>query len=474
MLDESHVLLCCVERLQNKGLTVKLHDLKLQQSSEVSLTMKTNGQMVRLSQDDSLAHQLNYEFRDMVYRLSFSPVLLDENQRNLNIVQSFAQKEDQLIAESRDPMLAEQQILQDVTTQKSAHLGKVSNKVLVLEALKSHYNPYARHHQSIESFKQLQERGLLLYRDVKYIQVSESLATQAEDERSPTLSQEGEHAVICLCSFHIRDSQINIEIFMFNNQKVSVSSIAQVEELFSAGGDPSKWTHSERAKQFDQILEKLFVEEIDQKYEMRVRADAGNVSEFVKQCLLDSHAESKEVQQTQLRNKIQMQRNHEDKTREFQMEKNAFVQAGRAVHFSESVTVGELRQVYELKIYVLLRKEKKDKKGSGKRLNTFGKTQLQIEIQKLEQFIDDHAEFEQIYLETADPHTQDLINLLIDKKRLVQVLVKDMTIDWAALISDWKGKLIPLIKYCIQINLSEGKIVLRNKVDISNLVISQC
>ena len=51
--------------------------------------------------------------------------------------------------------------------------------------------------------------------------------------------------------------------------------------------------------------------------------------------------------------------------------------------------MGELKQVYELKIYVLLRKEKKEKKGSAKRLNTFGKTQLQIEIQKLEQFIDD-------------------------------------------------------------------------------------
>ena len=75
-----------------------------------------------------------------------------------------------------------------------------------------------------------------------------------------------------------------------------------------------------------------------------------------------------------------MQRNHEDKTREFQMDKDAFVQSGRAVALSESVTVGELRQVYELKIYVLLRKEKKEKKGSAKRLNTFGKTQLQIEI----------------------------------------------------------------------------------------------
>jgi hypothetical protein len=85
-------------------------------------------------------------------------------------------------------------------------LGKVSNKDLVLEALKSQYNPYARHHQSIESFKQLQERGLLLYRDVKYIRVSESFVTPAEDERNPTLSLENAFAVICVCSFHLREN----------------------------------------------------------------------------------------------------------------------------------------------------------------------------------------------------------------------------------------------------------------------------
>jgi hypothetical protein len=114
VIEESHVVLCCVERLKNRGLTVKLHDLKLQQSTEVSLTTKTNGQMVRLSQEGSLVHQLNHEFRDMVYRLSFSPVLLDELQRNVNIVQSFAHKEDQLKKESQDPKMAELHLLHDV------------------------------------------------------------------------------------------------------------------------------------------------------------------------------------------------------------------------------------------------------------------------------------------------------------------------------------------------------------------------
>jgi hypothetical protein len=127
-----------------------------------------------------------------------------------------------------------------------------------------------------------------------------------------------------------------------------------------------------------------------------------------------------------------------------------------------------------LKIYVLLKKERKTQQKNSKRLNTFGKTQLQIETQKLEQHIDDYGEFESIYLETADPQTKDLINILIDKKRLVQILVKDMTMDWATLIINWRQKLVPYIKHCIQIDTTQAKITLRNTVDISNLVVAHC
>ena len=41
--DNQHVVLVSVERLQNQGLLVKLHDLKLQQSAEVGLYQKSNG-----------------------------------------------------------------------------------------------------------------------------------------------------------------------------------------------------------------------------------------------------------------------------------------------------------------------------------------------------------------------------------------------------------------------------------------------
>jgi len=44
--------------------------------------------------------------------------------------------------------------------------------------------------------------------------------------------------------------------------------------------------------------------------------------------------------------------------------------------FSEYVTIGEMSQVFELRIYILMKKDKKQGKPSQKRLNTFGKTQL--------------------------------------------------------------------------------------------------
>jgi hypothetical protein len=90
---------------------------------------------------------------------------------------------------------------------------------------------------------------------------------------------------------------------------------------------------------------------------------------------------------------------------------------------------------------------KKEKKGKNitKRLNTYGKTQMQIENQKLEAFMDDHIEIDQIYIETRDPETENLINTLIDKRKLVQILVSDYTIDWVELLMNWRSKLITYI-----------------------------
>jgi hypothetical protein len=43
IVDDAQVVLCSVERLHNQGYLLKMHDLKLQQSSELALITKSNG-----------------------------------------------------------------------------------------------------------------------------------------------------------------------------------------------------------------------------------------------------------------------------------------------------------------------------------------------------------------------------------------------------------------------------------------------
>jgi len=61
--------------------------------------------------------------------------------------------EDKLLSESKDPQLAEQHLLSDITTKRISSINRLSSKAIVLEALKSEGNPYARHSTNIESFK---------------------------------------------------------------------------------------------------------------------------------------------------------------------------------------------------------------------------------------------------------------------------------------------------------------------------------
>ena len=56
---------------------------------------------------------------------------------------------------------------------------------------------------------------------------------------------------------------------------------------------------------------------------------------------------------------------------------------------------------------------------------------------------------ESIYIETSDPVTKDIINLLLDVPALVQVLVRDFTIDWASVVTNWRSEVFPYIKHCV-------------------------
>jgi hypothetical protein len=85
--------------------------------------------------------------------------------------------------------------------------------------------------------------------------------------------------------------------------------------------------------------------------------------------------------------------------------------------------------------------------------------------------MDQNCDFESIYIETTDPSTKDIINLLIDIPALVQILVRDLTIDWAALVTNWRMAIFPYIKRCVKIDTTKGSIQIRNTEDISNLVV---
>jgi len=74
-------------------------------------------------------------------------------------------------------------------------------------------------------------------------------------------------------------------------------------------------------------------------------------------------------------------------------------------------------------------------------------------------------------LETSDPATKDIINLLIDIPALVQILVRDLTVDWAHIVSNWRTEIFPYIKRSIHIDTNEGALWVRNTEDITNLVV---
>lgn len=77
---------------------------------------------------------------------------------------------------------------------------------------------------------------------------------------------------------------------------------------------------------------------------------------------------------------------YDEKIREFYIEKDTYVRNGRAKLFTEYVTLGSKTTfnappgtksglTYQLSIYVLLKKEKKQQ-SKPKRLNTYGKSQM--------------------------------------------------------------------------------------------------
>ena len=82
----------------------------------------------------------------------------------------------------------------------------------------------------------------------------------------------------------------------------------------------------------------------------------------------------------------------------------------------------------------MIKQKKNFNKQATKRLTTVGKTQQQIEQQKIENYLEENGDFDQVYIETISPTNDNTLFLLLDRKALARVLTRDVTCDWRHLI----------------------------------------
>ena len=68
----------------------------------------------------------------------------------------------------------------------------------------------------------------------------------------------------------------------------------------------------------------------------------------------------------------------------------------------------------------------------------------------------------------------DLIFLLLDKKKLAKILTKDVTCDWQQLLTMWSTELVEYMFKNIVIDVEEKKLDIYNADDITDLLVQHC
>lgn len=295
---------------------------------------------------------------------------------------------------------------------------------------------------SMIEWRSLQEKGLLLYRDT--LEVRCALENRADHQEA-------------LISLHLKDGEVNIEVYLFRDiQKMSITSSVSSIELF--GRDPRELNFKDRITLLYEMLQKLFVIQQDQKFHMKVEAEAAPIIELLAQ------EKSQDPNSFSSKDKLtSVPRYHGEKyeelLNEFRLNKEAYVEDGRCKHFSRIVQNEGI--TYDLDIF-FLRNLKKGTKKTQARITTVGKSSIQITAQKIENAIEDLGQFESIYIQTVNPETEDTINVYMDKRRISYSLSSDSTLPWAKFVTNWQTDLVDYLAANCIVHNEERRIEIFN------------
>jgi len=93
--------------------------------------------------------------------------------------------------------------------------------------------------------------------------------------------------------------------------------------------------------------------------------------------------------------------------------------SGKATRYSRYTNIdGEVHEVEMLFIKkTKVKTEKSGQRHAHKRLSTYGKSQVEITQIQIEQFLEEHCEWDSIYFEIIDEN-RETVSALYDKKKL--------------------------------------------------------
>lgn len=151
------------------------------------------------------------DFRNLIFDLAFGQYTQTQDM----MLQYFNDAAEKLQAVGKSPALVSQELF-NMQAGKSA-----ANQVRRLKDFKA--EAFARttaNQQNLQSnteWRSLQEKGLLLYRDVKFVRTNFDNVSGGSKKPGPD-GEEGETMQETLISLYLKEDQVNIEVFLYNDE----------------------------------------------------------------------------------------------------------------------------------------------------------------------------------------------------------------------------------------------------------------